>query len=500
MSIVKTTSGDVEGVNDRGVDVFWGIPFAAPPVGDLRFCAPQMPEPWSGTRLADHPGPASLQSEHRLPGFSAEGPKEEDCLYLNVFTPQLDEKARNDLRPVMVWIHGGGFTHGSGADALYNGVNLVNRGDVVVLAINYRLGALGFLHLKDRLGEHGVANNLGLLDCIAALEWVRDNIAGFGGDPDNVTIFGESAGSMAIGCLLAMPGARGLFNRAIMQSGQGRGLSPEVASGVVDKVLEELELAGTDAPALLSVPADRLVAALTRATGGAFLHIPAIDPETLPEQPLAAIGAGAAENIDIMIGHNRDEQKLFKIGPGRRPEIDEATLLGDIRPVLRGYDDEALKTVVEVYRASRKVRDLADSNTDIGDAIAGDVMFRAGGVALAEAQAAKGGNAFMYLFTHESPARGGSLGACHALEIPFVFGNWDQPAQIKFAGSGDHVSVLSENMMDAWIAFARTGNPAHGGIGDWPKYDTEKRATMIFGPTTGTEDDPFAEERGVLSR
>jgi para-nitrobenzyl esterase len=496
MSVVRTTSGDIEGVTDQEVDVFWGIPFAAPPVGDLRFHGPQLPESWSGVRVADRPGPASLQSEHRLPGFSAEGPLEEDCLYLNVFTPAPDKKAR----PVMVWIHGGAFTHGSGADALYDGGNLVTRGDVVLVCINYRLAALGFLHLKNRLGEHGLANNIGLLDCIAALEWVRSNASAFGGDPDNVTIFGESAGAAAVGCLLAMPGARGLFHRAILQSGQGRGLSEKISSGLVDRVLKEMDLSPEDAPALLSLPAERILAAGMRAAAGPFRQGPAIDDETMPEQPLKAVAAGAAETVDLLIGNNRDENKLFMIGPERRLEVDKRTLLNTIRPVLPGLDDDALATIVEVYKASRELKGLPSSNLDVGDAITGDVQFRVGGVALAEAQAARGGNAFMYLFTHESPARGGSLGSCHALEIPFVFGNTHQPAQAKFAGSGEAVEKLSHDMMDAWINFARTGNPAHEGIGDWPKYDPARRATMIFGPGTGLQDDPFAEERDVLSQ
>lgn len=496
MSLVKTTYGAVEGVVERGTDVFWGIPFAAPPIGDLRYHAPQLPESWSGTRLADRAGPASLQSEHRLPGFSSEGPLEEDCLTLNVFTPGTDDKKR----PVMVWIHGGAFTHGSGADALYNGVNLVSRGDVVLICINYRLGAMGFLHLKDRLGEHGIANNLGLLDCIAALEWVRGNAAAFGGDPGNVTIFGESAGSAAVGCLLAMPGARGLFHRAILQSGQGRGQPPEMTSKVVDGVLKELDMQPEDAPALLSIPAERIVAAQERASLSGLRIGPAVDGDTMPEQPLRAIAAGSAEGIDLLIGNNRDENKLFMIGPKRRSDYNDEKLLRTIGPILPGFDEGALKTVTDVYRASRQIRDLPHSNLDIADAITGDAMFRIGGVAVAEAQATRGGNAFMYLFDHESPSRGGSLGACHALEIPFVFGNTGLPSQIKFAGTGENVVSLSEHMMDAWISFARTGNPSHDAIGNWPKYDAAKRATMIFGPDTGIQDDPFSEERDVLSR
>jgi para-nitrobenzyl esterase len=495
MTIVTTTYGMLEGVTDKGINIFWGIPYAEPPVGELRFRAPLPPKAWSGTHIADRAGPASVQSEHVLPGFSAAGPKEEDCLYLNVFTPNADGKKR----PVMLWIHGGGFTHGSGTDDIYDGIPLALRGDVVVVSINYRLGALGFLHLKSHLPDMDVDNNLGMLDCVAALQWTRDNIVRFGGDPDNITIFGESAGAFAVGTLLAMPPAKGLFHRAILQSGQGRAQHPDAAAATTIALLEDLEFTPDEASALLFIPAERILAAQSRIAGRGMRYSPVRDPDTLPEHPLMAIAAGAAEEIDLLIGHNRDENKLFQIAQGQRDPIDVKIAVKKIKHALPGFDDDALKTVIETYRSSRRDNKLSDAYLDVADAIIGDVMFRAGGIAVAEAQAARGAKAFMYMFTHESPARGGSLGACHALELPFVFGSHDQFTQQRFAGVGDKVKALSENMMDAWINFARTGDPSHAGIGRWSPYDTANRNTMIFGPETGAVDDPLPEERKILT-
>lgn len=496
MTIASTPHGQIQGEEDSGIRTFMGVPFAAPPVGDLRFRAPEPPESWSGIRLADRPGPASVQEQHAIPGFSASSDVEEDCLYLNVFTPGLDA----NKRPVMVWIHGGAYTHGAGSEDLYSGVPLAKRGDVVVVSINYRLGALGFLHLGDHLPDQDVSSNLGLLDCIAALKWVRVNIESFGGDPANITIFGESAGAGLVGSLLAMPAAKGLFHRAILQSGQGRARPTELAIQTTNDLLADLEINPPDAAALLSIPAERIVAAQTRLSRKANVLSPVRDPKTLPEQPLMAIAAGAAEGVDLMIGHNRDELKLFKMAGGRRPPMTADEAIEEIRPSLPGLDDDALNIVLQTYRLSREANELSNEYLDLADAIIGDAMFRAGGIALAEAHANRGGRAFTYLFTHESPARGGSLGACHALEIPFVFGTIDQPSQQKFAGAGPKVKELSDKMMDAWISFARTGDPSTQGLGTWSPYDVEKRTTMVLGPNARAVNDPFSEERKVLTR
>lgn len=496
MAIVVTANGNVEGVLDNGIEVYWGIPYSKPPIDKLRFRAPEPPVTWSGTRLADRPGAASLQSDHPLPGFSAKDPRDEDCLFLNVFTPASDNKAR----PVMVWVHSGGYTHGVSSENLYSGVPLALRGDVVVVSINYRLGALGFLHLGEHIKDKGTASNLGLLDCVAALKWVQENISSFGGDTNNVTIFGESAGASAVGSLLALPAATGLFKRAILQSGQGHARGAQFASAVVDDILKDLGLEKDQAEELLSISADDIVAAQTRVSKGGFIFGPVLDKNTLPQQPLAAILKGSADGVDLLIGNNRDESKLFRMGGATRKPLSDDALIREINPLLPALNNNGLQKIVDVYRASRQAKGLSSDNLDLADAIIGDQQFRIGGVALAQAHAARGGNSFMYLFTHESPARGGSLGSCHALEMPFVFGTIDQPEQVKFAGNSDHVRNLSHNMMDSWIAFAYTGNPSHKDIGMWPAYDESSRATMIFGDIVAIENDPFSEERKVLSR
>jgi para-nitrobenzyl esterase len=450
-------------------------------------------------RVAKEPGLAAPQSSHPIPGFAASGPQGEECLNLNVFTPAPGP----GRRPVLFWIHGGGFTHGSGSEPLYDGGRLAGRGDVVVVTINYRLGALGYLYLADHLPGEGLSANAGQLDQVAALEWVRDNIEAFGGDPLNVTIFGESAGAAAVGTLLAMPAAKGLFHRAILQSGSGRAHEPAAASAIAGMLLDELGLDGATAGGLLSLPAGRIVEAQgvvvekTRASGGLPFG-PVRDGATLPHSPLAAVRQGAAAAIPVLIGTNRDEIKLFA-AMTRRPEIDEATLINGALAALPGAADADARAVVGIFRESRSRRGLPATNLDILDAIQSEARFRAGALRLAEAQRTHQPQTYVYLFTYASPARGGSLGSCHALEMPFVFGTLDAPTQDRFAGTGPAVERLSANMMDAWLSFARTGSPAHEGIGPWPAYDATTRPTMIFDLACGVERDPLGEERAAVA-
>ncbi len=490
LDTVTTTSGRVAGVARAKHVAFLGIPYARA----KRFGAPQAPDSWSGVRSADTIGLAAPQATHPIPGFSASGPQGEDCLNLNVFTPATDNKRR----AVMFWIHGGGFTHGAGYEPLYNGGPLCVRGDVVLVTINYRLGALGFL----RVPEIGAAGNQGLLDCIAALNWVRDNIRAFGGDPDQVTIFGESAGSAAVGCLLGMPAARGLFKRAIMESGAGRAATPETADKIADAMLKELGLDRSRVRELMTIDSKEIVRAQqvvqqTFATGTARGFGPVKDAGVLPDEPIAMVRGGSAKGIDIIIGTTRDENKLFV--PPRREPISDAALLDALSATLRAKDKAAVQALVDTYRASRSAKKLPTDNLDIFDAVATDVRFRMPSLKLALNQRAAGGKAFVYLFTHASPARRGALGSCHALELPFVFGTLDAPTQDRFAGTGADVERLSRDMMDAWLSFARTGDPAAASVGAWSAYDEAKRQTMVFDTRfSRQEDDPFGEERRAL--
>jgi para-nitrobenzyl esterase len=498
MTLVVTTYGTVAGLPRQDHLAFLGIPYAAPAGGKARFRAPQPPVPWTGVREAREPGYASPQSTHPIPGFAASGPQSEDCLYLSVFTPA----AAGRLRPVLFWIHGGGFTHGAGSELLYDGGPLATRGDVVVVTINYRLGALGYAYLGHHLAGAGLAANAGQLDQIAALEWVRDNIAAFGGDPDNITIFGESAGAAAVGTLLAMPAARGLFRRAILESGAGRATAPEAAARITDLLLDQLGLAREEAAKLLDIPAKAIVeaqgtvVAKSRASGGLPFG-PVADGVTLPAPPLTEIRSGAAAGIPVLIGTNRDEVKLFA-STTRRDEPGEAALPSQVRASVPKATESDARALVETYRASRHAKGLPDTNLDILDAIQTDARFRIPALRMALAQHEYQAHTYAYLFTYASPARHGALGSCHALEMPFVFGTLGAPTQDRFAGTGPDIERLSANMMDAWLSFARTGSPGHEGIGPWPAYDAETRPTMLFDRTSTLAHDPFGEERAAL--
>ena len=496
-TIVSTTHGKLEGVQRDAHQAYLGIPFAAPPTGERRFKSPQPAAPWDGIRPAKEWEKAARQTGHPIPGFAASGPQDEDCLYLNVYTPAADARKR----PVLFWIHGGGFTHGTAAEPLYDGGPLVTRGDVVVVSINYRLGAFGYLWLGDHLPDAGLSANTGQLDAIAALEWTRDNIAAFGGDPENVTIFGESAGAASVGTLLAMPAAKGLFHKAILQSGAGRAASRERGKEIADLVLTELGL--TENPAgILTVSADKLLEAQTAVAmkagrAGGPIYGPVVDGVTLLEQPYQAVAAGSSANVPIIIGTNRDEVKLFAATMRREP-LDDAGLHKAVSAAVQKASPEQVAALIETYRASRSSKGVAHTNLDIMDAVNTDAGFKHNSTRLALAQRAHQPDTYVYLFTYESPARGGSLGACHALEMPFVFGTTSAPTQDRFAGSGPDVERLSANMMDAWISFARTGKPGHEGIGPWEPFEDATRPTMVFDRQSGLERDPYGDERRAV--
>lgn len=499
MTRVETASGALEGAREGGLDVFRGISYAQPPVGELRLRAPRPPQPWSGVRSATEFGPWAPQNAAGDP-LTGETPatQDEDCLTLNVWTPGSDGSGR----PVMVWIHGGGFTGGSGASALYGGARLAERGDVVVVTINYRLGILGFLAhpgLADAEAG-GAAGNWGLLDQVAALRWVGENIAAFGGDPDNVTIFGESAGGMSVTDLLAMPSAHGLFRRAIAQSGPPSGVSMATAEEHASKLLAEFSF--TEPAQLRSLPVDALLSAqgtvLTSRAGGGLILVPVVDGASMPIAPLQAFSDGSAARVPFMVGTNRDEAKLFMVQDPKNRDPDDDLVL---RRVDRGLAFAGIELsparLLDAYRNARADRGDPTDPRDLWSAIESDRMFRIGSLRAASAQARWQPETYCYLFTWESPAMGGALGACHAIEIPFVLGNLDVPGMDRFAGSGPEAVALSEQMMDAWIGFARSGNPSHAGIPAWPTYDEATRSTMVFGRATHLEDAPMEAERAL---
>ena len=485
---VETTHGTLRGAAREGHLAFRGVPFAQSPDGERRFLAPQPVEPWTGVRDALEPGASAPQDRLVPQSFRANGPESEDCLFLNVYTPATD----GGRRPVLFWIHGGGFSHGSGTQRHYDGGPLAERGDVVVVTINYRVGALGYLYLGGHGGDRwGAAANAGQLDQIAALQWVHDNIAVFGGDPDNVTIFGQSAGGAAVSTLLAMPGARGLFAKAIAQSGTANRLGGrDEATTTATAYLERLGL--TDNPDAVRTAS---VDAMLEAQGARGALRPLVDGDTLPDQPLDAVRDGFVSDVPLMVGTARDEQKLY-VAPDRAP-IDDSELERQVRAYLPRRAADQAAAVIEVYRKSRNDRGLPATNHDIVDAVATASRFRMPGLRLAETQREHQPKTFVYQFDWESPARRGALGACHGLEIPFVFGSIGRTGDDRMSGSGPEADQLSGQMMDAWIAFARTGDPAHDGIGAWPAYDRDDRQTMVFGGESGVQAAPFEEERGV---
>ena len=499
--IVEVRSGRLRGVARNGVWSFSGIPYAAPTTGQRRWRPPVAPEPWTGIRECDTFSPSAPQAA-AIAGMSIAGEVEEhseDCLYLNVWTPGIDTARR----PVMVWIHGGGFTTGSGSGALYRGGMLARHGDVVVVTINYRLGALGFL-AHPALADPGPewlgggswsgSGNWGLADQVAALAWVRDHIAAFGGDPGNVTIFGESAGGMSVSALLGVPAAKGLFHRAIVESG------PPYTHGVDQAAARAEGLA-----ALLGVPmtrqglegvsADELVRALGELSqtlpvgdGLPLALLPTVDGGLLVSTPEAEIAAGAAADVPLMVGTNRDEAAFFAVGVPQISNLDEDGLVRWVERATRSPNQAS--TVIAAYRDIRAGRGESVQPPDLWSAIASDVIFRLPSVRLADVHASAtnpGVGTYLYLFTWETPALGGMLGSCHGLEMPFVFGTVRNPNVQLFSGGGDGAFRLSEGMRSSWAAFARSGMPSNGTVGEWPAWEPDGRPTMVFGPWPGSD-------------
>jgi len=506
-TVIETSSGRIRGKEREGVWTYSGIPYARSPEGALRWRAPQPPEPWPGVRDALEFGPIAPQPPP-IPGTAIPGDpsvQDEDCLTLNVWTPS----PGGGRRPVMVWIHGGSFTSGTGSSLLYRGGDLARHGDVVVVTVNYRLGALGFLAhpaLSDTTSPGEPAGNWGLLDQVAALEWVRDNIAAFGGDPGNVTIFGESAGGMIVSTLLAMPAARGLFRRAIVESGPPYTHSPEQGIRAAEQLAEGVGVRRITREALESVPAARLVEVTQRMQNQtprpgevALPFLPAFGDAALPRRPEEAVAAGEAAGVPLLIGTNRDELTLFSIGDPKMNDLDEEGLLRLLR---RAVPDVPATDIVEIYRSVRTARGEPTTPRDLWVAAGSDLVFRWPSLALAAAQRAHQPATFVYLFTWEAPFLKGFLGSCHALEIPFVFGGVRHPIISAFAGGGPEAEALSTRMQQAWLAFARSGDPSQEGVGHWPAWDVTRRATMVFGSPGGDEvvDAPRDEELAVWER
>jgi len=517
--IVEIVSGRVRGMVAGGIHAFKGIPYGASTAGAGRFMPARSAAAWSGVRdalaYAGH-APQSPNRAKRRPelatilGPADATPEGEDCLTLNVWTPGIGASSSNGgKRPVMVWLHGGAFAYGSGNRAVTEGANLACRGDVVVVSVNHRLNILGHLHLADLGGErYAHSGNAGVLDLIAALRWVRDNIAGFGGDPGNVTIFGESGGGGKVSVLLAMPEARGLFHRAVIQSGATVRVSTrERANALAEAVLKQFEFGKGDCDRLQSVPLDRLLAAIapaSRAVGPTDRKLldrydfgPVVDGGDLPRQPFDPDAPAIADDIPLLIGGLREESALFladddEIWHGR---LTEEALRRRIAAVAGAEADQ----VIDLYRTmlpngsreDRLITALTGSN------------FWVRSVLLAERKAARGGlngngaPVYMYSLDWQSPAHGGRLKAHHAMDLSFVFDTTEVPDTTKGApGAADLAAIMSS----VWAAFARSGNPQTAAIPHWPAYTAATRATMIFDTECHIVADPDHDARLLWSR
>jgi para-nitrobenzyl esterase len=505
--VVEIELGRLSGVERSGVRIFRGIPYAAPPLGPRRLRPPEPPEPWGGVRDATRVGAAAPQPRAVvLPGpFRAllgGGVQSEDCLTLNVFTPGTD----GGRRPVLVWIHGGAFVLGTGATPIYSGRRLARGGDAVVVTLNYRLGALGFAHL-GLLEADGAADsvNLGVQDQVAALRFVRDHIAAFGGDPGNVTVFGESAGAMSVGTLLGTPMARPLFQRAILQSGAAHNVSgPERAARAADTLLRELGAGVREGlRALREAPVEVVLAAqqrVTQALGiahGTLPWQPAVDGRIVPRQPLEAIAAGEAAGIPVLAGTNRDEWKLFTLFDSRTRRLDAAGLRRRLERILPGKDEDGVafaERTLELYRSARAGRSGV-TPLELWEAIQADRVFRYPATRLAELQSAHEPRTYQYLFEWAPRLARRRIGACHALEIPFVFGTLRHPLARALLGASADALALSRAMRSAWLSFARTGEPVSEALGAWRPYSAAERATLVLGPRSELVRAPLEGER-----
>jgi para-nitrobenzyl esterase len=496
--VVQTTRGAVRGTWENGIAVFRGIPYAEPPIGKLRFKPPVVRARWDGVRDATRFGATAPQDRNPIEEMLMGGnrpPQGEDCLHLNVWTPEPGQAAL----PVLVWIHGGGYKYGAGSDSIYDGSTFAREG-IVTVTLNYRLNVLGFLYVGDRPGS----GNFGLLDQIAALEWVQENIAAFGGDPGRVTVAGESAGAFSIGHFLSMRATRGLFHRGILQSGAASYQKPaEAAAVIATAVLGRLGTHFGDDNALAALTSAELIA-----TAGALepeilklvveagitpnpimamvpdITLPVYGTDVLPEPALIPIANGAARDVDLLVGTNADECSYMRDAVNAPSAVAEAAFAPSGR---------SGASVLDAYRRNRPGMSDRDATTPFLT----DTLYRIPAIRLAETAQRHNPRMYMFRFAWGSPPSEGKFGAAHGFEVPFMWDTLSKAQNIIQMIGKEPPQSLATSMHGAWASFVKTGSPQHHSLPEWPAYDTTRRATMQLDVESRVVEDPGGEERAL---
>jgi para-nitrobenzyl esterase len=501
--IAETTYGKIRGVDDNGIKVFKAVPYGANTAGANRFMAPVEPAKWTGVRDALEYGHSAPQRDPAIPppagaltisgqGLPAEG---EDCLVLNIWTPSVGSGAAGGRkRPVMFWCHGGGFASGSGSSPDNDGTNLARRGDVVVVTINHRLNVLGFANLSEFSRDFAASGDAGMIDIVQALQWVRANISEFGGDSNTVMIFGQSGGGRKVETLLAMPSAKGLFHRAIIESGAAiRVVDRDAAVRNSELLLAKLGIEKSNVRELQKLPVGKIMSAhfavmrenpgIDQMTAG---YSPTVDGKILPQHPFHPNASPVSAEVPVMIGCTRTEMTLFSLNDASAFSQNDKEMRVRIKDLLGGQ----APGIIDIYK---KLNPSA-SPSDIYFLIASDYRYGAPTMKIAERRAALGkAPVYLYYFIWETPVQGGRLKSPHTMEIPFAFDNVKISA--RMTGGGADAMALADKVSDAWIAFARTGNPNTGKLPEWPVFNAKDRATMVIDNASKVVNDPLREQR-----
>ena len=486
-AVANTTFGKIQGMTQSGVNVFKGIPYGADTGGENRFKPPKDPTPWAGIREALNYGPAAPQSNPST-GRLQDGNESEDCLVMNIWSRGLNDGGK---RPVMFWCHGGGFRSLSASSPGYDGVNLCLRGDVVVVSINHRLNSMGFTHFAELGGEqYQHSGNVGMLDIVHALQWVKNNIEEFGGDPNRVMIFGESGGGRKVATLLAMPSAKGLFHAAVIQSGATLKVAePEQANELAEKFLNTMGLNKGNFNKIKELPLATIMSAYHATASGELGsgYQPVMDGDVLPYHPFYPNASPINPNVPVMVGANRTEMTYFA---GENDfNMDETTMRKRIGAFVGANNSDQ---VIKTYRETNPNA----SPSEIYFLAFSDYRYVMASITIAERRAAlQKAPVYLYYLTWETAARDGKLLSPHSLDIPFAF---DNTRTNPLTRDSDTAIALADKVSDAWIAFARTGNPNAGKLPQWKPFNQADKATMVINNDSKLVNDPLKQRRQLM--